>query len=307
MGRFLREEIFSGRQNPFDFDSMTLGFAPAGWLSRLPDMLPAYPLEPVPVYKYAAESTKFDWRSALPDGFTVHKVDAALLDCPSVQIPEELTDFCDIDGMWFSRDDFLARGGGMAVVHEGRVVSWCVADLALDDVVEVGIITLPDYRRRGLAAIATAAMVEDCLRRGFTRVNWQCNQDNVGSWKTAEKVGFKRRQFYTYYYFMFDLLDHFAELGWYHYKRGDYARTAAFYEQVFRYRKENPIYYMTLAADACARIGDVTKAFDYLDRAVDAGLDNLDWLMHNAAFVGMRTSPAFDRLCERIRSTSAKP
>jgi len=73
MGRFLREEIFSGQQNPFDFDSMRLGFAPAGWLDRLSDMLPAYPPEPVPVYKYMAGSVQCDWRGALPEGFTVQK------------------------------------------------------------------------------------------------------------------------------------------------------------------------------------------------------------------------------------------
>ena len=71
------------------------------------------------------------------------KVGAARLDSDSVGIPEALSDFCDIDALWKSRDDFLARGGGMAVLHEGQVVSWCVADLALEDVVEVGIITLP--------------------------------------------------------------------------------------------------------------------------------------------------------------------
>ena len=122
-------------------------------------------------------------------------------------------------------------------------------------------------------------MIEDCLGRGYKRVSWQGNQDNTGSWKTAEKVGFERRKSYTDYYFMFDLLDHFAELGWYHYKRGDYARTAAFYEQVFKCREGNPVYYLTLAAPACARIGVAKTTFAYLNRAVDAGWDNVAWLV----------------------------
>ena len=72
----------------------------------------------------------------------------------------------------------------------------------VDDAIDVGIITHPAHRRRGLAAVAVATTVEHCLSHGFSTVGWHCNADNVGSWKTAEKVGFERNREYAYYYYI---------------------------------------------------------------------------------------------------------
>ncbi len=302
MGRFLREEIFNGRQNPFDFDSMTLGFTPQGWEKRLKDMIPTHEPERVLRYHYLARKNQYDWRQALPEGYTLYKLDAAILGGQGPVIPDVLQDFCDIDEMWKSQEVFLKRGGGMAVVHENQVVSWCVADLVTDDVVEVGIITLPAYRQRGLGAIAAAAMVEDALERGYSAVSWQCNQDNVGSWKTAEKAGFARAASYDFIYYMFNLIDHLAELGWYYFKQKDYHRTAAFYQQVFALRQENPVYYYTLAAQACAAIGDQRSAFAYLRQAVDGGWKNVDGLESNTFLAPLREYIEFKIIVDQMRS-----
>jgi RimJ/RimL family protein N-acetyltransferase len=87
-----------------------------------------------------------------------------------------------------------------------------------------------------LAAVAVAATAEYCLGHGFSAVGWHCNAQNTGSWKTAEKVGFERGREYAYYYYMYDPVDHLAELGWYHYRRGEYAKTVQYYEQAFARR-----------------------------------------------------------------------
>ena len=65
-----------------------------------------------------------------------------------------------------------------------------------------GIRTHPDYRRRGLAAIAAAAAVEHALAHGYTSVCCHCNVDNRGSIRTAQKVGFVKERDYVHSYCM---------------------------------------------------------------------------------------------------------
>ncbi len=93
------------------------------------------------------------------------------------------------------------------------MVTICSADCFTEDQIDVGIFTLPEHCRRGLAALAAAATVEAAFKKGFQKVGWHCHTDNIASWKTAEKVGFKREQTYLYYFYDFDVIDHLAALG----------------------------------------------------------------------------------------------
>jgi ribosomal protein S18 acetylase RimI-like enzyme len=54
----------------------------------------------------------------------------------------------------------------------------------------VGIATLPAYRRRGLAAAVTQALVEDALRRGMRTIFLSADDDAVA--RIYESVGFRR-------------------------------------------------------------------------------------------------------------------
>jgi RimJ/RimL family protein N-acetyltransferase len=69
---------------------------------------------------------------------------------------------------------------------------------------EIGIRTAPDHRRRGLGGAAAAAAVDDALAHGFAMVGWHCPEENVGSIRTAEKVGFRLEREYAAYYVRLD-------------------------------------------------------------------------------------------------------
>ena len=302
--RLLRDRIFSGEVFVNGDESMSLAVHPETWEARLPELIPTHEIEKNERYHHLCRSLAFDWRANLPAGYTVRRVDAALLDDTAIVFPDPVRGFFDVEEMWWTRDNFLARGASFCVVHEGQVVAWCTSDCAAGDQIDVGIVTHPAHRRRGLAAVAVAATVEHCLARGFRAVGWHCNAGNVGSWKTAEKVGFRRNREYAYYYYMYDPIDHLAELGWHYYQKGQYARTADYYGQVFARREENPDYYYHLTALAWAELGDAERAFHYLEAAADRGWAHAGWTEQQEAFGILHGSPRWAAVLARMEQNA---
>lgn len=135
---------------------------------------------------------------ALPEGFAVQRIDEAFLSRPGLKIPEHITGW--IANNWGSTADYLRDGFGFATVYRDEIVSWSLADCICQAGCEIGIQTEPEYRQRGLAAITAGAAVGYALSKGLPLVGWQCSEDNLGSWKTAEKVGFELERRYTLYY-----------------------------------------------------------------------------------------------------------
>ncbi|MDR2687979.1 MAG: GNAT family N-acetyltransferase [Oscillospiraceae bacterium] len=79
------------------------------------------------------------------------------------------------------------------VFENGRLA--CVADAPTipylpELVVEPGIMTLPEFRRKGYAAAACAAFIEEQLRRGLSPI-WTCAMDNEASAGLAQHLGYK--------------------------------------------------------------------------------------------------------------------
>lgn len=90
---------------------------------------------------------------------------------------------------WPDAGTFLARGGGWVAAVDGAPAALAFAAMTTGDDVEIGVETLPAFRRRGLARLACAAMIEDLMASGRTPV-WSCRADNAGSVRLAEALGF---------------------------------------------------------------------------------------------------------------------
>ena len=67
---------------------------------------------------------------------------------------------------------------------------------------ELGVATVPQHRRGGLATLAASACVDHCDENGLTP-HWHCWNDNLGSIAVAEKIGFEKPT--IYYAYKFDL------------------------------------------------------------------------------------------------------
>jgi len=282
--RLFKQRIFSGEVYVNGDWSMSLAVHPEVWEARLPDLIPTYEVEKNARYHYLCQAVRLDWRSTMPAGYTVRRVDRALLHSGEDVFPNDVRDWMNLEETWGTEENFLSRGVSFVALCEGQVVAWCTPDCVAGDRIDVGIFTHPAHRRRGLAAATVAATAEHCLGHGFSAVGWHCNADNVASWKTAERVGFERNREYAYYYYIYDPIDHLAELGWYYYRRGEYARTLHYYEQVFAQRDDNPDYYYHLVASAWAHVGNRDRAFEYLLVAIDHGWEHLEWTRQQPEF-----------------------
>jgi RimJ/RimL family protein N-acetyltransferase len=296
---FLQQVVFKG-QVCFMDTSMTLAVSPAAWVERLPTLIPTHELEPLTHDYYHCHKVTFDWRTCVPHGYEVRRIDRSVLDDSGLQLDEMLSWWPLLETNWHSTADFLEHGAGFCVLHGSQVIARCMADCWAGDHIDLGIVTHPAYRRQGFASLAAAATVEYCLQNGFNTVGWHCLIDNLGSQKTAQKIGFHRATRSTWYYYMLDPVDHLAELGWYYFKRGAVEKTVRYYEQVFARREDNPDYYYHLAAAAWARLGKVDQALQHLHRAVEAGWPGVEDTRQSPAFIILHDHAEWPGLLARM-------
>jgi len=295
-----RDMIFTGKVYVNGDWSLSLAVHPDTWAARLPELIPTYEVIKIERYQYLCRAVKFDWRANLPEGYTIRRLDQALLHETDVVFPEQMREALEIEEMWGTEESFFAKGVGFVVLDGREVVACCTSDCVAGDRIDVGIFTHRDHRRRGLATAVVAATVEHCLSHGFRAVGWHCNTFNVASWKTAEKVGFERAHEYAYYYYIYDLIEHLAELGWYYYREGDYARTVRCYERVFALRDENADYHYHLVASAWAHLGDRAQALEYLLAAIDHGWKHIEWTKQRPEFSSLVNTPEWDIVLARM-------
>jgi RimJ/RimL family protein N-acetyltransferase len=268
---FLAEQIFTGQVHVKSSRSMFLTLYPEAWAAKLPELIPTHDIIGRKRYHYICNKVAFDWRSNVPTSYIVRRVDRTLLDDARIVFPDSIRTWMNIDEQWGTVENFLEKGVSYCVLHGYEVVSWCTPDCAANRQIEVGVITHPEHRRQGLAAVSVAATAEYCLSHGFSAVGWHCNELNTGSWKTAEKVGFNRESEYTEYLYMFDLVEHLRELAWYHFRRKDYEKSVHYFEQFFRHQGEHPNDTYHVAAEAWAALKNKDKTLTYLRAAAKHG------------------------------------
>jgi len=304
--QLFQESIFTG-QVVVDFDDyMALAVHPATWEAKLPELIPTHEAEKVPSYHYRCREVNFDWRAHLPEGYTVHRIDSTLLGRSDIAVSDTILKWAPIEKRWGTVENFTSKGLGFCVAYNGQAVSWCVADCASGDRMTVSIITLRAHRRRGLAAVAAAATVEYALSHGFSAAEWHCDYDNIGSWKTAEKVGFERQREYTYYYYIFDPIDQLAQLGERAFLSREYDKSAQHYDRAFALRENHPGYCYHFAAAARAALGDTKKAVRLLRAAVEHGWTDAERTRQVAEFGVLHGAAEWKTILARMENAAKR-
>jgi len=126
-----------------------------------------YPSELAMYRREAFQAAEFDidklrrFCQALPSGFELRQVR-----------PEEVTQFTtDLDPAlvynFRSHEEFMTRGVGLGILHQGMFVSGASSAAVGGGKVEIEIQTHRQFRRRGLARTVAAALIEYCLEHGL--------------------------------------------------------------------------------------------------------------------------------------------
>ncbi len=272
-----------------DEDALNLDVTSQGWQAVVPTLFPDRAPLICQRRQYLCTALQVGWKALLPDGYAVQRITPAWLDQSGLDIPDHIHEW--VQANWGGRAQFGQHGFGFTLVHDGQVASWCIADCVSGDRCEIGIHTLPDHRRRGLATVAVAATVEFCFAQGFTSVGWHCMNDNIGSWKTAEKVGFMKERDYVFHLVLFDLATHWAETGWRAVQAQRYDAGVEAFQQALALKPDAPYYWRHSAAMACAGSGHADRALDYLRQAAEQGWPHVEFTQQCAEFTCLHESP----------------
>jgi len=124
----------------------------------------------------------------LPQGFTVHRMGRELLE-KSPRLDETLHRYGDLDR-------YLETGMDMCILRGDEFVCEAGADMEVDGVREVGVVTEHAYRGgRGFGTLVTAHLLQWCDELGCSTY-WDCVRLNIGSLKIARKLGFRNERPY---------------------------------------------------------------------------------------------------------------
>ena len=160
-----------------------------GWQDLVQTILPDCKLYPGKrqYYEIALTGTMVLPQPDLPAGFQLAAVNQTLLNQPDLGSRDELIE--EMHSERASVDDFLQHSFGVCLLYEGAVAGWCLSEYNLEDRCEVGIATADPYRMRGLATMQGLFFLRQALKAGMRRVGWHCWANNVGSARTAQKLG----------------------------------------------------------------------------------------------------------------------
>ncbi|MDO9626532.1 MAG: GNAT family N-acetyltransferase [Methanobacteriaceae archaeon] len=99
---------------------------------------------------------------------------------------------------WDSANDFYGNGIGFSLYHENSLASTAFSAFIHDNMLELGMETIEEFRGRGFAQHTCSALIDYCLENNYEPI-WACGQENIGSYKLALKLGFEPAGRFSYY------------------------------------------------------------------------------------------------------------
>jgi RimJ/RimL family protein N-acetyltransferase len=151
--------------------------APAGWLAAL----------------RAADPATGVWNrlvAVLPTEAAVPASDVRLLTPADESAFAELTaESAWIAETWGGVSGLLAARVARGVLVDGRVAALAVPFYVGAEHEDIGVVTEPAHRRRGLSTACAAALIADIRARGHVPT-WTTSPDNTGSLAVAARLGF---------------------------------------------------------------------------------------------------------------------
>jgi RimJ/RimL family protein N-acetyltransferase len=258
-----------------------------------------------------------DWRERIAPEVEMRHIDGEILRRTELDNHDEVENW--VRSNWGTEENFLENGFGVVLMGDDGILSWSLADGVSGDRCEIGIHTDDDHRKKGLGSTAVAANVEYAQTNGFRRIGWHCGETNIGSIKTAERVGFELVRKYHVFEGWFAPFDQYLELGWYYYRKGDYGKSAEYYEKCFALGNMDfpdekfwigasgetlaKSFFYYNGACAWALAGEKENALKNLNLAIDWGWSHFDHLKNDDDLKSLHNETAWKEILERIEDS----
>lgn len=266
------------------------------WLNIIVDVL--YLREPIITGYRCYQKTitgKID-KFTMPEGFGIVPVDKELLNNSFSGREDLLEEMCSERE---SVEAFLEKSFGVAAFKDNALAGWCLSEYNHQDQCEVGIATLPPYRRIGLAKAMTCEFINQAFENGITRILWHCFESNLPSWRTALSAGFSLGNNHEVLMLYWVPSLNQAVHGNFNFEQENYS------EALIRYQKalalENPEPWMAFnAACSAVHLDRPNLAFKHLSLAVDLGFNNLVYLVTSRHLDSLKKNPKWDEIIIRL-------
>jgi RimJ/RimL family protein N-acetyltransferase len=293
----LNKAIFEEKLVGKDVGMFLLTCSPENWNGQLEIF--GNPRQPIPMLRqhYVCREMTFDWQKHQPDGYETILMETGLFEQENLQIPSPVKTTLET---WLTIEDQRFQDYGYVVVHQNQIVSWATVDFVNSGAGDLGFETLPDFQRRGLGSMVAAVTLEHGLEMGI-ETHWTCANDNIGSLRTAEKLGLMHERGYTMYLFALDMSEHLAQLAYSHLSRGEFQQAIDCYEQLFAQKADVPSWAYFDTAQAWASLGEGEKALNYLQMAAKNGWPAVEETTQAPEFQFLHDKPEWQEVIEQIK------
>ena len=138
-------------------------------------------------YKNLNKNMFYNFKSKVPKDFALKSMDEDLYNKYASEIDPSYSD------IWGSSDQFLERGFGFCILHNGEFISACNTFYVGHGCAEIDIMTKSEHRGQGFATITCSAFIEHCLNYELIPT-WDADLGNEPSNKLALKLGFEKEK-----------------------------------------------------------------------------------------------------------------
>lgn len=128
-----------------------------------------------------------DLLHTIPESCTLHRMDADLL--------ARSANAEDLIKTYSSFANAAEKETAFCLIHADTLVCEASAAPLSSTLMEVGMVTHPDHRRRGYATYLCAYLIDHCEQLGFATY-WNCNAENIASAIIARKLGYQQERPY---------------------------------------------------------------------------------------------------------------
>lgn len=200
---------------------------PEGWDAQIPAIFaPHIPITTQRLH-YTCQQLHVDWRSQIPDGFEIRFIDQSLVE-EGVELHGAAADVLKARQA-IAEPDLKAMG--YVAVYNGEIVASSTIHCIVNRGGDIGLFTNPEHRRRNLAYLTSAALIEYALSHGLKVVHWNCEAFNIGSIRTAEKLKLQFSHTHTMHILILNPVRHELNRAWSHFDAGHYEQAIAICQQ----------------------------------------------------------------------------